>query len=182
VQVADTTPGSSATTELETGSASEAVSFPEPAARLQASGEIPTGDGAAPQASTLAANRAATTDGIDCSIKFRISFDNDSSRLSEAAREQLDAVVSDCLDTGSNKVRVTGYTDTWGGWDYNLRLSRQRAEAAAAYLIEQGVNPESVYAEGLGEYGMDQAAAGPEANADDRRIVLVEIMPVESPP
>jgi outer membrane protein OmpA-like peptidoglycan-associated protein len=182
VQVGGTTAGSDSFPELEAGPASEAVTFAEPATRPGSPADSLAEETPASQTPALAPSQTEATDSLDCSLKFRISFDNDSSQLSEDARELLNAVASDCLASGTNEVRVTGYTDNWGGWDYNLRLSRQRAEAAADYLIAQGVSPESVYAEGLGEYGLDQAAAGPEANADDRRIVLVEIMAVESAP
>ena len=186
-QVGITTGGSGPVPEFDPAPAGAAVAAPELATGPGETAAGQAGDRAASpaqasQASTLAGNQAETTGGLDCSLKYRIAFDNDSSRLSEAARELLNAVASDCLGTATNKVLLTGYTDTWGGWDYNLRLSRQRAEAAAEYLIAQGVNPESVYAEGLGEYGMDQAQAGAEANADDRRIVLVAIIAMESAP
>ena len=184
------TGGSDPLPEFEPAPAVETVAVTEPATGSGQTAASQAGDGAASpsqasqvsQVSTLAGKQAETPDGLDCSLTYRITFDNDSSRLSEAARKLLNSVASDCLGTGSNKVLLTGYTDTWGGWDYNLRLSRQRAEAAAQYLIAQGVNPESVYAEGLGEYGMDQAPAGAEANAEDRRIVLVAIIAVESAP
>ena len=186
-QVGSTTAGSDPVPEFDPAPAGATVAAPEPATGPGETAASQAGDreaslSQASPASTLAGNQTETTGGLDCSLKYRITFDNDSSQLSEAARKLLNAVASDCLGTGSNKVLLTGYTDTWGGWDYNLRLSRQRAEAAAEYLIAQGVNPESVYAEGLGEYGMDQAQAGAEANADDRRIVLVAIIAMESAP
>lgn len=73
----------------------------------------------------------------------------------------------------SESDRLYGYL---GDWDYNLRLSQRRADAVAQYLIRQGVNPDSVFTEGLGEYGFDQAASErPAANTTERRIVLLEI-------
>lgn len=115
---------------------------------------------------------------LNCEEKFQIKYESNSSRLSDEAQGLLSELARHCLGSSLNKVRVTGYTDTSGDWDYNLRLSQRRAEQVAEYLITQGVSPGSIFAEGLGEYGFDQPASAPETTrAEDRRIVLLEIQP-----
>lgn len=49
------------------------------------------------------------------------------------------------------RIRIEGHTDTQGSASYNLDLSRRRAESVRAFLVEQGVAPERLDAEGFGE-------------------------------
>ncbi|MFC4727545.1 OmpA family protein [Coralloluteibacterium thermophilus] len=48
-------------------------------------------------------------------------------------------------------VQVIGYTDRIGSDSYNQELSRQRAEAVRAFLVERGVPPNVIRAEGRGK-------------------------------
>lgn len=48
-------------------------------------------------------------------------------------------------------VQVIGYTDRIGSDSYNQELSRQRAEAVRAFLVERGIASDSIVAEGRGK-------------------------------
>jgi OOP family OmpA-OmpF porin len=50
-----------------------------------------------------------------------------------------------------SKIVVIGRTDSIGTDAYNLKLSTARAEAVKQYLVQMGVNPALIYAQGLGE-------------------------------
>jgi outer membrane protein OmpA-like peptidoglycan-associated protein len=84
------------------------------------------------------------------------------------------AKISGILLTYPNlKVQVEGYTDNIGSDEYNLKLSQQRATTVQAFLIEQGVQPGSVTAQG---YGMADPVADNSTNAGraaNRRVSLV---------
>jgi OOP family OmpA-OmpF porin len=76
-------------------------------------------------------------------------------------------------------VEVRGYTDRLGSDGYNLDLSRRRAEAVKAVLVQQGVPAEKIRAEGLGSQG-PVTQCGSMDNTDlvrclqpDRRVEIV---------
>jgi OOP family OmpA-OmpF porin len=52
---------------------------------------------------------------------------------------------------GIASVTITGYTDRLGTDEYNLSLSRRRAEAVKSYLVKQGVAAGRLSAVGRGE-------------------------------
>lgn len=49
------------------------------------------------------------------------------------------------------KVRIEGFTDSTGSADFNLDLSRRRAEAVRNLLVERGVEGSRIETDGLGE-------------------------------
>jgi len=78
------------------------------------------------------------------------SFNQD--RLTKDSKDQLDMVAS---NTGNYKhyfVAVEGYTDKTGPADYNLALSRRRADAVVQYLAaEKDVDFNHIHEIGFGE-------------------------------
>ena len=56
------------------------------------------------------------------------------------------------LASDISRLRVTGYADERGDRDYNLALSRRRAEAVAQYLVASGIDAGQLSVEGRGIY------------------------------
>jgi len=48
-------------------------------------------------------------------------------------------------------VKIEGHTDSQGSSDYNAQLSQRRAEAVRNFLVTNGVAPERITAQGMGE-------------------------------
>jgi NitT/TauT family transport system substrate-binding protein len=68
-----------------------------------------------------------------------IYFPSGSFNLDENAKLVLDTQVVELAATfGNAYMRIAGNTDNVGNRDSNMRLSRQRAEAVAAYLVSRG--------------------------------------------
>jgi len=49
------------------------------------------------------------------------------------------------------RIEVIGYADSIGSAEYNLDLSKRRAESVRHYLLERGIKAEQVIARGVGE-------------------------------
>ena len=75
---------------------------------------------------------------------------------------------------------VIGYTDSTPigpelraqGIDTNLQLSMNRAQTVMQYLISQGVNPNMVSAQGMGEANPVASNDTPQGRAQNRRVEL----------
>ncbi|MBI4446563.1 MAG: OmpA family protein [Acidobacteria bacterium] len=102
-----------------------------------------------------------------------VLFDTGKSTLRPGAREKLSKVAGIVLGHPGLKLEVEGHTDSVGSEEYNQALSERRAEAVRAYLIAQGVSPDSITARGFGEsqpVASNTHAAGRQQN---RRVELV---------
>jgi peptidoglycan-associated lipoprotein len=73
-------------------------------------------------------------------------------------------------------ITVEGFTDPAGSVAYNLALGQRRADEVRTHLLGQGMAPGQVRAI---SYGKDTSrlvrpgARGPEAGAENRRVVIV---------
>ncbi len=69
-------------------------------------------------------------------------------------------------------VEIAGHTDSVGSEQYNLYLSRRRAEAVRNYFIQKGIDPERLIARGYGEYQPIADNGTPEGRARNRRVEI----------
>ena len=75
---------------------------------------------------------------------------NDYSLSKEAIRE-VDRIYEVMQESKEITVELTGHTDSRGSSEANMRLSRQRAQSVANYLIEKSVPAERITVRGSGE-------------------------------
>lgn len=64
---------------------------------------------------------------------------------------ELDRLAAFMLKEVQYKVLISGHTDDIGSDDFNMQLSRQRANAVAEYLISKGVPKKRLQAKGFGK-------------------------------
>ncbi|QTN22202.1 OmpA family protein [Rhizobacter sp. AJA081-3] len=86
-------------------------------------------------------------------LSIQLQFEFDSARLTDDALAKLDAVGSALQSTALRTARfkVSGHSDAAGRADYNLALSKRRAEAVRTYLVARhGVEAERLAALGKG--------------------------------
>ncbi len=82
-----------------------------------------------------------------------VSFDFDSDKLTQAAKDNLDQFAKALQDPRlkGEKFEIDGHTDATGAEDYNLGLSERRANAVVAYLAAKGIDASSLIAKGFGK-------------------------------
>ena len=102
-------------------------------------------------------------------------FEYDRAELHPRARKQLEIVAGLLKSDTSRKLRIAGHTDAKGTENYNIQLSRARAEAVKRGLASLGVSAEQIVTTGLGTaqpLGPNQKADGsdnPEGRSRNRR-------------
>lgn len=102
-------------------------------------------------------------------------FEYDRAELHPRARKQLEIVAGLLKSDTSRKLRIAGHTDAKGTENYNIQLSRARAEAVKRGLAALGVSAEQIVTAGLGTaqpLGPNQKADGsdnPEGRSRNRR-------------
>ena len=80
-----------------------------------------------------------------------VLFDFNKYTLKPEARERL-AKISGIVEAYPGlKLQVEGHTDSIGSDEYNLQLSEKRADSVRAYLVSNGVRPDTVSAQGFGK-------------------------------
>ena len=77
-------------------------------------------------------------------------FNSNMNEMAPEMRQKLELLAKVLSESGAI-VEVRGHTDLKGSDEYNLRLSRERAEMVKGYLIERGVRRDKIFARGYGE-------------------------------
>ncbi len=80
-----------------------------------------------------------------------VFFDFDKTTLNSTAMEKLDALAMVMEKYAELKLEITGHTDALGTYEYNQRLSLNRANAVSKYLIVKGVAKDRLKVTGLSE-------------------------------
>ncbi|NVD45033.1 OmpA family protein [Qipengyuania atrilutea] len=108
-----------------------------------------------------------------------VTFDVDSSTISPGFRTTLDTVANSMIKYPNSLIDVYGFTDNTGSDAYNMRLSKERADAVANYLVSRGVSRSRIATKGYGENPDYFRATNdtPEGRALNRR-VEIKITPI----
>jgi OOP family OmpA-OmpF porin len=82
---------------------------------------------------------------------FIVYFAFDSSAVDAAGNRVIDDAVATADDLGIADFTITGHADCSGAEDYNLELSRRRADTVRSALISRGVKEGGISVAGRGE-------------------------------
>jgi hypothetical protein len=80
-----------------------------------------------------------------------LPFEYNSSKLSLGAQFEAEKIADLMNKIPETKVELIGHADATGSAEYNLLLSLNRADKAARYLMEKGVDPGRISVDGMGE-------------------------------
>lgn len=83
--------------------------------------------------------------------KFLVFFDFDKSTLTPNAKSTIADAAKAAKTAGAARIIVVGHADRAGPADYNLRLSKRRADAVKGELVRLGVSATQIATEGRGE-------------------------------
>ncbi|MEM7162783.1 MAG: OmpA family protein [Bacteroidota bacterium] len=86
--------------------------------------------------------------------KFKIEdiyYAYNSAELNESAKSELNKLSTIMHNNPHISIGVSSHTDSRATDKYNLKLSQERAEGVAAYLISTGINAKRIDAVGMGE-------------------------------
>lgn len=111
-------------------------------------------------------------EGIKVSLGSDILFDVDSYALKPETKKQLTDFAQTLNKEEDTDILVEGHADATGSEEYNLKLSRQRADAVANFLEAQGVKTSRVDEKG---YGESQPVADNSTEAGRRKNRRVDI-------
>jgi outer membrane protein OmpA-like peptidoglycan-associated protein len=102
-----------------------------------------------------------------------VLFDTGSYVLKPGAREKLAKVSGILLAHPGLTMQIEGHTDSVGADDFNQRLSEQRAGTVRDFLLEQGVVPSSITAQGFGKTQPVASNDTAEGRQRNRRVEIV---------
>lgn len=102
---------------------------------------------------------------LQLNIPSEVLFAVNQSTINPRFYSALNTIAQTLQQYPSTIVHVYGFTDGSGTADYNMKLSQARAQNAAQYLVQQGVNAQRFVVRGYGEQ-----FARAENNPQDRRV------------
>ncbi len=114
-----------------------------------------------------------------------VFFEFGEHELSDAAREKLELVANVLNNTKSDtrKILVEGHTDSRGTEEFNMQLSRKRAERVTSELTFSNVRPDRIVTEWVGESNPiapnenEDGSDNPEGRELNRRVEVVVLNP-----
>ncbi len=115
-------------------------------------------------------------DSIRLVMPGNITFKTDSADINSSFYPVLNSVARVLKKYDNSTVLVSGHTDSTGSAEYNLKLSRERAQSVASYLEGQGIKSSRFEVLGMGSsnpIASNDTADGREKN----RRVEIKIIP-----
>jgi OOP family OmpA-OmpF porin len=107
--------------------------------------------------------------------KGDVTFGFNKSALDNEAKVALDVIIQKAQSAPRTVVELVGFTDPIGSTQYNLALSRRRAEAVQRYLVKNNVPLRGIHIVGMGKeeppasLTADVQAVDPNASPQDIR-------------
>jgi len=108
-------------------------------------------------------------------ITTGIKFDSGKSSLKAESMGTINEIYQIMKDYPELKFSVEGHTDNVGADEFNLTLSKQRAETVKDQLISMGIAPERLQSNGFGESKPLHDNSEDAGRANNRRVEFVKI-------
>ncbi len=119
--------------------------------------------------------RGAIVDHRGCWVVKGVKFDYKKWDVKPQFNSNLNNIINVLKKTPGLRIRVEGHTDNIGSEKYNLRLSKKRAKAIKAYLIEKGIEKSRITSIGYGYSKPIADKVTQEGRALNRRSELIPV-------
>ncbi|OOG47110.1 hypothetical protein B0E50_11715 [Rhodanobacter sp. C01] len=103
----------------------------------------------------------------------KVLFGINAAELSPDGRKIIERIGHGLLGVGIKHAQLDGFTDNTGQPDYNLKLSRQRAQAVADGLVATGMRLQDLDIQGFGENNPVTSNRTSEGRAQNRRVAII---------
>ncbi|WP_246335910.1 OmpA family protein [Vibrio marinisediminis] len=104
-------------------------------------------------------------------LGMHILFDNDSSEILPIFADQIRQMSEFLKQYPETSIEIQGYASKVGQEDYNLALSKRRAEAVEVRLESYDISPERVRIVGYGESKLEDFGDDELSHARNRKVV-----------
>lgn len=120
------------------------------------------------------ARGCAETFSVTETFELQIRFDTNSANIRDESVPELREFADFLREYPGVTAEIDGHTDSTGRAEYNLRLSRLRAEAVVEYLVDaEGIDGSRLTAVGLGQTRPVASNDTPEGRQRNRRVEAV---------
>lgn len=111
-------------------------------------------------------------DLLKLTLSSEVSFDTNSTAIRPAFGASLNKIADVMNRYPDNNIMIAGHTDSVGSDTYNQRLSEQRAESVANYLVGRGVDRYRISTQGKGKYEPRASNDTAEGRRQNRRVEI----------
>jgi outer membrane protein OmpA-like peptidoglycan-associated protein len=101
--------------------------------------------------SELRASGEKTFKGIRETISLNVNFEFDKDNIMPRYQEEIAQMANYLIKNNTLSIIISGHTDNFGEEDYNINLSKRRAESVKAALIKLGIAAGRIATIGKGE-------------------------------
>lgn len=110
---------------------------------------------------------------IDSAVILKnIFFEFNKADLLPASENELQKLYSLLVSHLSVRIRIEGHTDNLGGYDFNLDLSKRRAESVVLYLLNRGIAADRIESAGYSYVFPIASNETPEGRQINRRVTF----------
>jgi outer membrane protein OmpA-like peptidoglycan-associated protein len=92
-----------------------------------------------------------TFKGVRETISLNINFDFDKDEIMPRYTIEIEQMATYLTKNSTLKIIISGHTDNYGEEEYNISLSKRRAESVKAALVKLGIAAGRIATIGLGE-------------------------------
>ncbi len=101
-----------------------------------------------------------------------VQFDSDRFTLNKTALQKIDSFLTHLPTDTFHRITILGHTDADASESYNQQLAQKRATTVASYLMQKGIQSDSLNLQALGESVPIATNNDPKGKAKNRRVEI----------